>query len=258
MAGSRKGGIMTVNFLIAPDFSPERFAGWHMLNTVLQRRSGIHLHLVTPASAHEQAEHLTNGLVDFVYANPFDATDMIRTHGYIPFARPANRYDEMVIATGVESGIACLEDLKPGCQIALTENKDVKLIGLRLLEPADLTEALIEWVPVESYQASARKAIKGEVEAAFFLADSYASLTRMTRSQLRVLVESDISDISHVLLAHPRMASELPALEKAFLGIGKEPGDSDLLESLGLPNGFEAMTQEQAEFMIDLMDTLLD
>ena len=29
---------MTLNFLVAPDFSPERFAGWHMLNTVLQRR----------------------------------------------------------------------------------------------------------------------------------------------------------------------------------------------------------------------------
>ena len=45
---------MKLNFLIAPDFSPERFAGWHMLNTVLQRRSGLHLHLLTPASAHER------------------------------------------------------------------------------------------------------------------------------------------------------------------------------------------------------------
>jgi len=38
---------MTFNFLIAPGFSPERFAGWHMLNTLLQRRSGIKLHLLT-------------------------------------------------------------------------------------------------------------------------------------------------------------------------------------------------------------------
>ena len=46
---------MTLNFLIAPDFAPERFAGWHMLNTLLQRRSGIQLHLLTPASPAEQA-----------------------------------------------------------------------------------------------------------------------------------------------------------------------------------------------------------
>jgi len=249
---------MRLNFLIAPDFSPEHFAGWHLLNTVLQRRSGIHLHLVTPASAQEQLEMLASGKADIVYANPFDATDMIRTMGYVPFARPAQRYDEMVIATGVESTLNQLEDLKPDCRIAVTENRDVKLIGLRLLEPADLNESLIEWVKVDSYQAAARKAIKGEVDAAFFLADAYASLTRLTRSQLRVLVESAISDISHVLLARPSAEIDLDAIKKVFASIGQSPGDQDLLDSLGLPNGFEAMTQEEAEFMIDLMDTLLD
>ena len=249
---------MTLNFLIAPDFAPERFAGWHMLNTALQRRSGMGLHLLTPANALEQAHLLTEDKADLVYANPFDAADMIRTRGYIPFARPAKHYDEMVIATGAESGLVCVEDLKPGCRIALTENKDVKLIGLRLLEPADLTEGTIEWQPVDSHQAAARLAIKGEVQASFFLADAFASLTRMTRSQLRVLVESAISDISHVLLAHPRMAADLPAIEKALLGLGQAPGDADVLDALGLPGGFEPLSQEEAEFMIDLMDTLLD
>ena len=249
---------MTINFLIAPDFAPERFAGWHMLNTTLQRRSGLGLHLLTPVTAHEQSEILAAGKADLVYANPFDATDMIRTHGYIPFARPAKRYDEMVIATRVESPLLKIEDLKPGCRIALTENRDVKLIGLRLLEPADLNESLIEWRAVESYQAAARLAIKGEVDASFFLADAFASLSRLTRSQLRVLVESAISDISHVLLAHPRMLDELPSIKQALLGMGDEASDHDVLDALGLPDGFEPMTQEQAEFMIDLMDTLLD
>jgi phosphonate transport system substrate-binding protein len=249
---------MTVNFLIAPDFSPERFGGWHMLNTVVQRRSGIHLHLLTPASAHEQSDLLAQGKADIVYANPFDATDMIRNQGYIPFARPAQHFDEMVMATGAESGISRLEDLRPGCHVALTDNRDVKLIGLRLLEPADLTEADIQWVMVDSYQAAARKAIKGEVEVAFFLAESYASLTRMSRSQLRILVESAIHDISHVLLAHPRVENAFGAIKNAFLEIGQHPGDEDLLEALGLRHGFEAMNTEEAEFMIDLMDTLLD
>ncbi len=249
---------MTLNFLIAPDFAPERFAGWHMLNTLLQRRSGIGLRLLTPASPSEQAALLADDKVDLVYANPFDAADMIRQQGYIPFARPADCSDEMVIATGTESGVQKLEDLQPGCRIALTDNKDVKLIGLRLLEPADLDESLIEWVAVDNFQATARLTIKGEVQAGFFLADAYASLSRMTRSQLRVLVESRISDISHVVLAHPRTADNLPRISEALLGISAERGDSDVLEALGLPKGFEPMNQEEAEFMIDLMDTLLD
>lgn len=249
---------MTLNFLIAPDFSPERFAGWHMLNTLLQRRSGVKLHLLTPASPAEQVELLAAGNVDLVYANPFDAVDMIRHQGYVPFARPAGKSDEMVIATAAGSALQRLEDIRPGSRIALTDNKDVKLIGLRLLEPADLTEALIEWVPVENFQATARLILKGEVQAGFFLAEAYASLTRMTRNQLRVLVESRISDISHVVLAHPRMAGDLPRVSQALLGIGSEPADRDVLDALGLPKGFEPMSQEDAEFMIDLMDTLLD
>ena len=249
---------MTLKLLIAPDFAPERFAGWHMLNTALQKRSGLALHLLTPASATEQAELIAQGQVDAVYANPFDAASMIRDADYVAVARPVGKPDEMVIAAGAQSPAQTVEDLKPGCKIALTDNKDVKLIGLRLLEPADLNESMIQWVPVESFQAAARLAIKGDVQASFFLADSYASLTRMTRSQLHVLVESRISDISHVVLAHPRIVAELPRISEALLGMGHEPADADVLVALGLPGGFEHMTQEQAEFMIDLMDTLLD
>jgi len=249
---------MKLNFLIAPDFSPEHFAGWHLLNTLLQRRLGMPLHLVTPASAQEQADMLASGQADIVYANPFDATDMIRNQGYLPFARPAQRYDEMVIATAAESGLQALEALQAGCRIAVTDNLDVRLIGLRLLEPADLTAELIEWVEVDSYQAGARKVIRGEVDAGFFLADAFASLSRLTRSQMHVLVESAIHDISHVLLLKPQAGIALDAIKDAFIGVSDAASGQDVLASLGLTQGFEVMTQEQAEFMIDLMDTLLD
>lgn len=244
--------------MIAPDFAPDRFAGWHMLNTVLQRRSGIHLHLLTPVDATDQAHVIAADQVDLIYANPFDAADMVRNRGFVPIARPAQRSDEMVIATGADSSIQTLADLKPGHRVAVTHNKDVKLIGLRLLEPVDLDESLLQWVDVESFQAGARRAIKGEVDAAFFLADAFASLSRLTRSQMRVLVESRISDISHVVLAHPRMMADLPQVSQALLSFGQEPRDKEVLEALGLPHGFEPMSQEDAEFMIDLMETLLD
>jgi phosphonate transport system substrate-binding protein len=249
---------MRLNFLIAPDFAPDRFGGWHMLNSLLQSRSGLHLHLLTPASASEQAERLAAGDVDLVYANPFDATRLIREVGYAAFARPVAKPDEMVVATSAASPLQRLEDLRPGARIALTDNRDVKLIGLRLLEAADLTEDHIHWVPVDSYQAAARLAMKGEVDASFFLAETFHSLSRLTRAQLKVLIESAIHDITHVLLAHPRMAAELPAVTQALTGMGAQPRDGEVLEALGIPGGFEVMAQEEAEFMVDLMDTLLD
>jgi phosphonate transport system substrate-binding protein len=249
---------MKLNFMVAPDFAPDRFAGWHMLNTLLQSRSGLHLHLVTPATAKEQAALLAEGGIDLIYANPFDGAYLLRELGFLAVAQPVRKPDEMVIATAAGSPLQRLEDLRPGARIALTDNRDVKLIGLRLLEAADLDEQQLQWQLVDTYQAAARLAMKGEVDASFFLAETFHSLSRITRSQLRVLIESAIHDITHVLLAHPRIAADLPAISAALQGIGRQPLDHEVLEALGIPGGFAAMPQEDAEFMVDLMETLLD
>jgi len=250
---------MTLNLLIAPDFAPERFAGWHMLNTLLQKKSGIHIHLMTPASAAEQAELIASGKVDGVYANPFDAASMIRDAGYKAIARPIAKSDEMVIATGANTAYEAARDLKPGCTIALTDNRDVKLIGLRLLEVADLKEPDIKWNLVENYQAAARLAIKGEVDAAFFLAEAYNSLSGLTRKQMKVLVESKLADITHVFLLDSRISAEDSArFAQALLELKGTPDGQPVLDELGMSGGFEVMAEEDAEFMIDLMDTLLE
>ena len=168
---------MTVNLLIAPDFAPERFAGWHMLNTMLQKRANLKMHLLTPANADEQSDIIEQGNVDIIYANPFDAAYLIREKGYQAVARPIGKSDEMVIASKADAGINQLEDLKPGCKIAMADNRDVKLIGLRLLEAVDLTDSDIEWHTTENYQAAARELIKGNADAAFFLAEVYHAMT---------------------------------------------------------------------------------
>ena len=96
---------MKLNFLVAPDFSPDSFSGWYMLSTLLQRRSGIGLHLMMPANPAEQTALLAADEVDLLYANPFDAAALVRSEGYRAFARPAHRSDEMIIATAAGSSL---------------------------------------------------------------------------------------------------------------------------------------------------------
>lgn len=249
---------MNINFVIAPDFAPERFAGWHMLNTLLQRKTGLSSHLFTPASANEQAQLIADGKADIIYANPFDAASMVRDAGYVALVRPVGKANEMVIATSAEAAANNVRDLKPGIKVALTDNKDVRLIGLRLLEPADLTEADIEWHVVESYQAAARMAIGGQADACFMLAEAFHSLSRLTKTQLKPLIESKLADISHVVLVHPRIESESTKLRDALLELADSDSGQPVLDELGIEQGFEAMSVEDAEFMIDLMDTLLE
>lgn len=247
-----------LNFLIAPDFPPSNYAGWHMLNTLVQRRSGLRLRLLMPGDLKEQRHMLETENIDIVYANPFDATQLVRENGYIALAKPKLNADEVVIAARQDASWSVIEDLKTDCRIAVTPNGDIKLLGLRLLEPADLTEDNVKWVSVESYQGVARLLIKGEVDVGLFLASAFHSLSKLSKSQLKILVESNLHDISHVFLVNPIYAQELTQLQNVLLDVGQQPGDHEILEALGLPNGFVHMGQEDAEFMIDLMETLID
>ena len=249
--------MTTHNMLIAPDFSPERFAGWHMFNTLLQKRASMKLHLITPASHSEQIEKIDEGNIDLVYANPFDAATLIREKGYRAIARPIGKSDEMVIAASAASDIHTLEDLSKDATVAMADNRDVKLIGLRLLEAVDLTEPDLNWTVTENYQAAARQLIKGEAQAAMFLAEIYHGLSRLTKMQLTVLIESDLATISHVLLVKDGFVKE-DELRQAVLDFHKDDDGKNALIELGMPEGFEAMNEEDAEFMIDLMETLLD
>ena len=247
----------TCNFLIAPDFSPEYFAGWHMLNTLLQKQADIHMHLLTPNSYVEQEQMLEGEDIALIYANPFDAAKLIRQQGYRAIARPIGKSDEMVVASSIKYDITTLEDIKAGSKVAMADNRDVKLIGLRLLEAVDLLEEDLKFVITENYQAAARQVIKGEAEIAFFLAEMFNSLSKLTKAQLNVLIESDLADISHVLLIKDTF-EQAQVLEDVILSLHDTPEGRSILADLAMSDGFEPMDVESAEFMIDLMETLLD
>ena len=249
--------MTTHNMLIAPDFSPERFAGWHMFNTLIQKRANLNMHLNIPTSHAEQETVISEGDIQVIYANPFDATTLIREHGYHAVARPIGKSDEMVIAAAANSDINSLDDIKAGATIAMADNRDVKLIGLRLLEAVDIEEADLNWSVTETYQAAARQVIKGDAQAAFFLAEIFHSFSRLTKAQLSVLIESDLADISHVLLIKDGFP-DTDILMDAILNLHNDDDGKEALTELGMPQGFEAMNEEDAEFMIDLMQTLLD
>ncbi|MGP4905763.1 PhnD/SsuA/transferrin family substrate-binding protein [Psychrobacter faecalis] len=249
--------MTTHNMLIAPDFSPERFAGWHMFNTLIQKRANLNMHLNIPTSHAEQETVISEGDIQVIYANPFDAATLIREHGYHAVARPIGKSDEMVIAAAANSDINSLDDIKAGATIAMADNRDVKLIGLRLLEAVDIEEADLNWSVTETYQAAARQVIKGEAQAAFFLAEIFHSFSRLTKAQLSVLIESDLADISHVLLIKDGFP-DTDILMDAILNLYNDNDGKEALTELGMPQGFEAMNEEDAEFMIDLMQTLLD
>ena len=74
---------------------------------------------------------------------------------------------------------------------------------------------------------------------------------------MRVLVSSQISVVHHSLLVGPRMAEHIPAIQAALLTMQEDEKGKGVLESMNIDN-WEPMDSEQTEFMIDLIDTLID
>ena len=240
---------------VSPDFMPDYIAGWYIFNTWLQRQLGqsIHLELYNDFSA--QREAIARDEIDLIYANPFDAAMLVREKGFSAIAAPLDKPDEVILAVHNESPIQTLDDLSDGTRIARTDDPDVNLIGMMMIEAVDLNADNTQVQMVDNYVLVAKALFQERADLGFFLQEAYHSLSDFVKSQLRVVLNSEIHVVTHVLLASPMFVEHQKALQACLLDMPNREKGRGVLESMGLL-GWQAQTQEDTEFMIDLMDTL--
>jgi phosphonate transport system substrate-binding protein len=141
----------------------------------------------------------------------------------------------------------------------LTADRCVEIVGLRLLEPADLNSSNTQLIRVDSPAAAAALVLSGSADVAFLATESHAALTLSTRRQLLALVKSDIGELAHLLLCHPRQADRLAEISNAFLSLSDvDTETASAMRVLGLELGFTPLTPGQADDMLDLVETLRD
>lgn len=246
---------MSYQFTVSPDFTPEHLSGWFIFNTWLQKAltENIHLELYDDFSTQRQA--IDADKVDLIYANPFDAASLVREKGFVPVTRPLGVSDEAVVAVNAEHPAQHVEDLNPGITVATTDDPDVHMMGMIMLEPADLDADNIQIRECDGYVLVAKALLREEAEVGFFLAEAFDDLSGMIRKQLRPLVRSQIQVIHHSLMVGPRLAHRCEDMRQALTSMDHDNKGKGVLETLGF-SGWSAMSQEEMEFMIDLMDTL--
>lgn len=247
---------MTYNFTISPDFGPEHLAGWYVFNTWLQRVSGLPIHLEIYPDFNAQRKAVAADQVDLIYANPYDASMLVREKGFVPLVCPKGKADEAIIAVAAEKGISAIEELATGITVATTDDPDVHMMGMIMLEPANLSAGNISLQICDSYVLVAKQLLRGGAAAGIFLAEAFDDLSSMVRDQLRVLVRSEIQVVHHSLLVGPALLEYGVQLQDALLRMTEDEKGRGVLESLGF-QGWETVDREAMEFMIDLMDTLL-
>ena len=199
-----------INFVVAPDYLPDHFSHWYLLSSHLQRETEFSIHLHLPANAEEIQELAEGGKMDMLYANAFDAVALIKTG----------------------------------------PNPDIRCLGLRLLKQAGLDAEQLKIEEAATFPQAASALIRGQAQAGFFPASTYAHMSKRTLEQLRVLQESSFAAVTHMVVLHPDFAEQQEALRQAFAEMADKPTGKTTLEALDLPAGFAPLTQEAAEQMV--------
>lgn len=246
---------MTYNFTVSPDFNPGYLSGWFIFNTWLQRQMGEAFHLDLYDDFESQRQAIAEDRFDLIYANPYDASVLVRDKGFVPVACPAGKSDEAVIVVPQDSIINSVEELSPGLRISATKDPDVNMMCMIMLEPADLDRENTTSKTCDTYVLVAKDLIQGNADAGFFLQETFNKLSKIVSSQLRPLVQSQIQVIHHVLLVGPRLLHKQQELQQALITMNDTVAGQSLLESLNF-SAWAKVEPEDTEFMIDLMDTL--
>lgn len=246
---------MTFNFTVSPSFPNERISDWYIFNTWLQRALSLPIHLELYDSFGTQRAAIAEGKVDIIYANPFDASLLVREKGFRAIARPEGQPDEMVVITAAESPFKEIPDLKPGARVACSDDPSVNTVGRILLEPADLNAANTIEHRRETYIQVAREILRGEADVGFLPVEAFEALSSIVRRDLRVLVTSQLHVIHHVFLIGPALSPHAEQITQLLLSMHDTDKGRGILEALGA-RSWQAVQHEDVEFMIDIISTL--
>ncbi len=246
---------MSFVFTVSPDFTPEHLSGWYIFNTWIQKQTDSAIHLEMYNDFHSQREAIQNDVIDLIYANPFDAAMLVREKGFQPLVKASGESDEALIAVNAGNSVEDVSHLKLGVKVAYTDDPDVRMMGMIMLEPADLDAGRINSVLSDTYVVVAKHLLKNEADAGIFLAEAYDDLSSIIKKQLKVLVRSQIGVVHHSLMIGPRLLDKKEQFQKILVEMHEDEKGLGVLNSLGF-SAWEKVEDDEMEFMIDLMDTL--
>ena len=246
---------MSFMFTVSPDFTPDHLSGWYIFNTWIQRQTDTAIHLEMYNDFQSQREAIDKDQIDLIYANPFDAAMLVRERGFQPLVKATGESDEAIIAVNAENPVEDVAHFNEGVKVAFTEDPDVKMMGMIMLEPGDLDASNITPVLSDTYVLVAKHLLKGEADAGIFLAEAYDGLSSMIKKQLRVLVRSQISVIHHSLMIGPKLLDKKDQFQQVLVDMKADEKGQGVLKNLGFTS-WEKVENDEMEFMIDLMDTL--
>ncbi len=247
---------MTHHLAISPDVNVRNITDWFIFNTKIQRITGVPVKAAAYDDFADLQKALEEGRADIVFANAANTAVLVRDRGYVPLATPADVSNEAAVVVAESSNLHQVTDLGDTISVAATDAPDIERICRILLEPADLTPESVSLTIKPNPVLVAKAVLTGQAEAGFLPREAFDELSQVVQRQLRVLISSKIYVVRHSMLLSPALADQVEVLWEGLKAMSDNERDRELLAALGAPNGWQRLSQEDTEFMIDLMDAL--
>lgn len=254
MPTSNTAGESILHFTVDPNYSGKNLPGWFLMNTYLQRHLGQAMRFQSYDGFDACRAAVLANQYDLVYANPFDWVQYAQKLDFVPIAKPRNHFDEVYLCTSVATQIQEIADLPARIRVASAHPATlIHMVGLFLLDKADIDRARLEFVFTGSYQGVLKAILQGRVDVGFLFDEVYASASGLIRDRLRIIDRSNDAFAFHAFCVGPRLLSQQERLAQVLFQMDQEAGGQVLLRDIGF-SGFAPVTGDELSCLTMLAD----
>ncbi|MBU1777568.1 MAG: phosphate/phosphite/phosphonate ABC transporter substrate-binding protein [Gammaproteobacteria bacterium] len=230
-------------FAVVPQFEQRKLFGiWKPVIDELNRRTGLHLKLVTTLTVSQFEREISKGSFDFIYANPYYVLRVNKRQGYIPLVR-----DNIPL-----TGILVVAKSSPVRNVKELDGKTLAIpspnaLGASLLMRADLENIFhikMTALNVKTHSSVYLNVATGTADAGGGVQKTFDEQAPGIRDALRVLYTTREMP-SHPIAAHPRVPkSAREAVRKALLEMAETPAGQTLLADIPMPHPVPASIED--------------
>jgi phosphonate transport system substrate-binding protein len=203
----------------------------------LSNELGINIHLKVYQTMFQFEDDIRNGVPDFAFVNPYQATIAAKEQGYIPLVRN-KKHDKGIFFVQKESPFSSIKDL---------EGKEIGFVGPTNICSLTLRHGLkekerINFIP--KYMGTTtnvyRSVILGKVPAGGTLSAALNREPAEIRSQIKIIYGT-MPISPHPIMAHPRVAKDLKRRTvNTVLQLVRDSNDRDMLAGIMMPEPVKA------------------
>ena len=240
----------TCKLSVCPHDTAKRAAEWFQFNAYLQQKLGCALQFRPEDDFLTERSNVLGGGFQIVYANPLSAWTFQQRLGFIPVAKAAGVYDEVVLVA--RTGVAGIPAERPLRVATASDEYLIHILGLKLLDRLHIAREDCVFLRQDSWMKTVHCLLRGEADLGFIFNDAWQTMATSTRKQLEALAESADHLAFHCFCIAPEWADRKASLQAALLAMNTDPKGQAILDALQF-GAIESLDANALEPLRDLL-----